>query len=615
MIYRLLRPLLPADWREAIDALRHLAVVSRADLSRITALSVLVVLTEAFGLFMLLPILQFIENNGDVAALAEKARLWRVIVATYAAIGLPVTLISLSAVVFILVCIRQLIAFANITTLARIKERIARDLRRRAFNDILASNGAHIQRLGSGSFIHLIHTLCPTAAGMVDGMARMGVVILSFLAYGSGLLLLAPAATAATIVFALVLGRGVRTFRLQSRQLSERLVGSYEAFVQYLNERYLAWRLIKLTGSHTLEDRSFAARTAKIGDLAVAIARAAAMMQLFIAPAAALFALVGLFIAVERLNLTIADVTMFVIVLMRIVPLVNSTLSARQRLTTVAAGLVRAREILDSAMAQQEQQGGTATFERIDTAITFDQVSFVYDQGDHPALRDISLSIPAGKMTAITGPSGAGKSTLVDLLPRLIRPSAGRISIDGVPLEDFSLVSLRRRIAFVSQSPLLFGDSILENVRYGRPQASLEEVATACRHAYADEFIDQLEQGYQTLVGEGGARLSGGQRQRLMLARAFLSNAGLLILDEPTSSLDYQSEQFVQKALAKLRAQTSMTVIVIAHRLSTIRHADQIIVLEQGKLKQHGSPESLRQTSGWYARALALDGTDTGVQV
>jgi subfamily B ATP-binding cassette protein MsbA len=261
----------------------------------------------------------------------------------------------------------------------------------------------------------------------------------------------------------------------------------------------------------------------------------------------------------------------------------------------------KVQELLEEARHWKPVKGGSIGNVTLRKSLRFDGVSFHYDDRDGFALRDLNIVFPAGKMSALVGRSGAGKSTLVDLIPRLREPERGRITLDDVPIEDFDLKALRRSIAFVSQEGFLFNDTIENNIKYCRPDASIEEIREAAHMAYADPFIDEFPGGYQTIVGERGARLSGGQRQRIVLARALLQKALIIILDEPTSSLDSESERFIQKAMEGIRGTKSITLIVIAHRLSTIQSADQIVVLDKGRVVECGSHRDLMHEDTWYA--------------
>jgi ATP-binding cassette subfamily B protein/subfamily B ATP-binding cassette protein MsbA len=234
--------------------------------------------------------------------------------------------------------------------------------------------------------------------------------------------------------------------------------------------------------------------------------------------------------------------------------------------------------------------------------ITFDNVSFAYRDGT-PVLDDISFSARPGEMIALVGLTGAGKTTLVSLIPRFYDPTSGRVLVDGMDVRSYTLRSLRERIAIVLQDPVLFGGTIADNLRYGRLDATDAEVEEAARAAHAHEFVSHLPKRYETPIAEAGGGLSGGERQRLSVARAILKNAPILILDEPTSSLDAISEEIVFAALRRLR--TGRTTIVIAHRLSTVRDADRILVLDGGRIAAHGRHADLLQTSRLYRRMCA----------
>lgn len=232
--------------------------------------------------------------------------------------------------------------------------------------------------------------------------------------------------------------------------------------------------------------------------------------------------------------------------------------------------------------------------------VHFEGVCFGYDpNAPAPVLDRLDLRVPAGQRLGVVGPSGAGKSTLVGLLQRLADPQAGRILIGGVPIRDMAQDSLRAAIAVVPQEVLLFHRSLMENIRYGRPDASDEEVIAAARHARCDRFIDALPQGYQTLVGERGTLLSGGQRQRVGIARALLKNAPIVVLDEATSALDSLSEAEIQAALVQLMK--GRTVIAVAHRLATVSGFDRVVVLAGGRIVEDGTPDRLREDTGLFA--------------
>ena len=266
-----------------------------------------------------------------------------------------------------------------------------------------------------------------------------------------------------------------------------------------------------------------------------------------------------------------------------------------------AAAIGRIEEVLNAPVTVDDNPNG----EKIETftnSIEFKNVSFLYE--DAVILKNINLKIEKGKTVALVGSSGAGKSTLADLVPRFHDVSSGEILVDGINIKAYSLRSLRGLISIVTQEPILFNNTIAENIALGMSNASLQEIENAAKIANAHNFIEKKEQGYDTNIGDRGMKLSGGERQRLTIARAVLKNPPILILDEATSSLDTESERLVQDAINNLMS--NRTSIVIAHRLSTIRHANEIIVLKKGEIVERGTHDSLINQDGFYKKLVAM---------
>jgi len=302
----------------------------------------------------------------------------------------------------------------------------------------------------------------------------------------------------------------------------------------------------------------------------------------------------------------------FVMALQRLNGSITSITQSLGSLTNNAAGLDILNRTLESSDKEFRRKSG-ASFNALTKEIEFRDVTLSYSPDLKPALSNIDLKITKGQTIALVGTSGAGKSTLADMLIGLYPASSGELLIDGIPLVQLDLSSWQKRLGVVSQDTFLFNASIFDNIRFGNPGATMEDVEAASRKAQAHTFITELPMGYETVIGERGYRLSGGQRQRLSLSRAILRDPELLILDEATSALDTESEELVQQAIDQFEGK--YTVLVIAHRLSTIVNADVICVMEQGKIIERGSHAELIKMGGRYSKLWAKQSKEKSGQV
>ena len=314
-------------------------------------------------------------------------------------------------------------------------------------------------------------------------------------------------------------------------------------------------------------------------------------------------------------QLTFGELTRFVLYTTFVGGSVASFAEVASPVQKTLGATERVRELLQENLEIETRAAASALPPpRLQGSVRFDDVSFRYpSRKEIPVLQNLSLEATAGESIALVGASGAGKSTIVSLLLRFYEPDSGHILVDGRPATDFSIADLRANLAIVPQEVLLLGGTIEENIRYGKPAATVEEVIAASRLAACHEFIEQFPDGYQTLVGDRGIKLSGGQRQRIAIARALLKNPAILIFDEATSSLDSESEQLIQKALDLLLK--DRTAIIIAHRLSTIRRVDRIYVIEQGRVVETGTHDELyAREDGAYRRLASLQFLDPEAQ-
>ncbi len=308
--------------------------------------------------------------------------------------------------------------------------------------------------------------------------------------------------------------------------------------------------------------------------------------------------------------MTAGEFTSFVVALLMLYEPVKRLTGIYNIFEQAMGATQRVFEYLERPEAIQERPGAVA-LKKFEKSIQFERVGFHYPNAFNAfRLEEVTLEVKAGQVVALVGPSGAGKSTLVQLLPRFYDVTEGAVRIDGRDVRDLKLESLRARISIVPQETFLFNDTVANNIRYGRRDIHMRAIREAARSARCEEFILQMPEGYETVIGERGLKLSGGQRQRIAIARALLENAPILILDEATSHLDSESEALVQQALATLM--TGRTTIVIAHRLSTVRRADKIVVLDQGRIREEGRHDELASRGGVYQKLYELQFMDAG---
>lgn len=388
-----------------------------------------------------------------------------------------------------------------------------------------------------------------------------------------------------------------------TKRLRKKAVESQESLgriVNILDETIGGMRVIKAFGAQKYIQGKFDKETSFYSNVNVSMAKknelASPISQfLGVSVVAGILVYGGSLVLSNTSELNASDFITYIIIFTQVL---NPAKEISKAASSIQRGLASAERIfvVVDTPSQIQNTDQPKLISEFKEAIQFQQVSFRYEKEE--VLSDISFTLSKGKTIALVGPSGGGKSTIADLVPRFYDPSKGSITLDGIPLQSIEIGHLRKLMGIVTQESILFNDSVFNNIAFGLKGISQEKVIEAAKIANAHEFIVQLENGYETNIGERGSKLSGGQRQRLSIARAVLKNPPILILDEATSALDSNSEKLVQDALTKLMA--NRTTLVIAHRLSTIQHADEILVIQKGKIVQRGTHDSLSQTEGLY---------------
>lgn len=569
-------------------------------------LNLLSTVFESIGLAMLLPVFQYVRTDGDLSALTADSGIWRWLLWLYDSVGLPLDLPTLLATSFLSVLARQFFIYVRAVYMARKKHSLAVAVRNRGFNDYLYASISYQDREALGNLVNDLTTDLERAVGALFGVVMLVCYVVVGIFYVGIILVLSfemtLAALAVTWIASLALGRLFK----ETQHFGHLVAAANQGMSSFLVERLRSARLVRLSRTEPAEAAAMRVLTGRQRDTLVRLAILSARIEVVVEPLVVGLGFAFLYVGVTRFGLTLEEIGLFLVIVLRLLPVVKQGLRERQSVLGRAGSLESMDRRLRALREAAEVDSGERPFEGRETILRIDDVHFDYDSGAQvPALAGVSIDIPAHQMTALVGPSGGGKSTLVDMLPRLRAPDSGQILIHGTPIEEFKLASLRAGIAYVPQEAQVFNVSAAEHIGYGKVGASHNEIREAARLAGADGFLNALPQGYDTLLGENGHRLSGGQRQRLDLARGLVGRAPILILDEPTSNLDADSETAFREAISRVRREMGVTIIIIGHRLSTVVDADQIVILDKGRVTESGTHGELVARGGWYARAWA----------
>ena len=410
--------------------------------------------------------------------------------------------------------------------------------------------------------------------------------------------------TVVVIILLLLAVVSVRRWVIQSKTIGRRSVANNIQIGEFLGQRLRSWRFPRLANTEVAELREFSNLTRVTAKVQVAAQVLAAKTEAVIEPIVIFSSIFFLYLGISFFELQIESIGVFAIVALRLTPVGKILVEKIQGMNRIRGSM----EILDSRLtemtqAREDKSSSGEGITRIDQIRMVD-LTYVYPNSNKPALERISCELTAKSLVAIVGPSGGGKSTLIDLIPRLRIATDGDLLINGSPVNDIKLEALRTTISYLPQYPQIFSGTVGNHVSYGKKDATATEIEHALNLAGAMEFVSEMPHGVATEVGEFGVRLSGGQRQRLDLARALLNEGSVLILDEPTSSLDAESVEVFSKILETIRRSTELLVVMITHELNLARQADQILVLRDGRLEALGDHETLMTTENWYSQSL-----------
>lgn len=572
----------------------------------IIALALALAAFEALGVGMMLPVLQFVQERGDLAKLAGQGRQWSILLGASAATGVPITLASLLALSFVLLLVRQAITYSQLMYTAGVRTTLAAETRSSLFRAFLGTSLSRQEREPIGALINDVTVEVESAVSCLLLFLHQLAVALLAAAYFALLLIVSPAMTLAALVMFVASALFLRRLVTRGLQVGALVTESNRSLGAFLTERLRSLRLIRLSNTEAAEAAALDQLTAGQRRHRLHIESLNARLQVTLEPIFVAFCFVLLYFGATSFGMQLEEIGLFLIVMLRLVPLGKDVLRARQNVLQLTPSLRAVCGRLDRLEADAERSPGTRRPAQAAPTVRFENVAFDYDtkDGGKAALSDVSFVATPGSLSALVGPSGGGKSTAIDLLAALRAPARGRILIDEVDIREIALPALRNAIAYVPQSPQLFDVTFAAHIRYGRPDASDAEVREAALQAGALSFIETMPKAFETRIGEAGVHLSGGQRQRLDLARALVRKSPILLLDEPTSNLDADAEEAILQFLRGIQASRAATTIVVTHRLSTATVADQIVVMKSGRVTESGTHNELLAMNGWYAEAF-----------
>jgi subfamily B ATP-binding cassette protein MsbA len=506
--------------------------------------------------------------------------------------------------VLLIFVFRGVSTFFSVYVMNWIANNVLRDLRQAMFNKLLTMPASSFDAKSSGQLISKViaevNGVTSAATNVINTLVRDSLILIGLLGW---LFYLNWKLTLVVLALLPALATLTLTFSKRMRRVSRDALKATAEMTRSVEEAIFGNRVIKVFQGGRFESRRFEKVNADFRGQSMRLAVAQALQSPISQFIAAIGVAVVLTIALLQSRAgeaTVGDFVSFVTAMLMMFGPIKHLADINAQLQR---GLASAEAVFDLIDEKSEIDTGTRELDRAQGRLQFEDVSLRYPQSDRQVLTNVSLMIEPGQTIAFVGPSGSGKTSLVNLVPRLYEPNAGGVLLDGTPISEFSLVSLRRQIALVSQDVVLFNDSIKANVSYGAANVTDAQIQSALEAADLKDFVASLPKGMETEIGDRGVRLSGGQRQRIAIARAILKDAPILILDEATSALDATAEASVKTAIDRLRR--GRTTLVVAHRLSTILDADRIVVIDGGQIVEDGSHPSLLDKGGLYASLYA----------
>jgi len=581
--------------RDLFAAMRYRPALFTA----IILLSIGAAVLEGLGVSFILPIVEQSSPGGG----AGQGGLSRMFARVYDFLGVPMTLETVIAGAAAVITLRYLLTFLSAWLRAELQAQYVRKLQLAAFDSALDARVSYFDKQGSDDILNAIVTQARYAGEVVaQAVMVLNQTFLSLM-YVAIALLLAPYLTLLTAVVLSTFLYVLRYALEPGYSVGDRVANANEEVQEAVQAGTQGIRDVKLFGMTQELFQNFRGAVDKYTNSTVHLKRNQAAIDNTYRWVAAVTVFGLIYGSFVYSSLSLGGLGVFLMAMFRLAPRLSTLNNRIYEVEGKLPHLVRTREFIDSLEDQQEPRGASEPTPEVTDQVAFEGVQFAYDEAEDQVLRDVSFTAERGSFVAFVGPSGAGKSTIVSLLCRMYRPEAGRITASGLSIEEFDVGEWRQNVAVVRQNPFIFNQSLRYNVTIGRRDVSEREVRRVCEIAQVTEFLDELPEGMDTVLGDDGVRLSGGQRQRIVIARALLKDADVLVLDEATSDLDMTLEERVHSAIEE--STHDQIMIVIAHRLPTVKNADCIFTMKAGRIIEYGTHDTLMTCNGEYAELYA----------
>ena len=591
--------------REKLDALSKVAAHRKVLSASVVVLSLVAALLEGLGISFIIPIVDLAQQG--TGATDSSSQIDRLLIEAFDFLGIPFTLQWVILAVVVVMAARFSASFVVGWLREKIRTEYLRDLQISAFENALDAKTEYFDESGSDDILNAIITQSAYAGNVIQWFIQVVEQTLLSVMYVGVALYLAPRLTVATAVVMggliyLVRSRFESGFEVGDRraEANERIQQSVQAGTQGIRDVKLFGMRHRIFDQFRVAIDQFADATIKLRRNQVAISNFTEFLT-----AVTVFALI--YFALTFTSMSLGSLGVYLFAMFRLAPRISLLNNLVYQVEGDLPYLVRTQRFIGELSRNHERNEPTTDVPEHVETVAFENVSFGYgDEG--PVLDDLSFEVSHGEFVAFVGPSGAGKSTIVSLLTRMYNPDAGVITADGVPIDQFDVHDWRSRVSVVRQNPYMFNDTLRYNIAIGKPDATAEEIERVAEIAQVTEFLDELPNGYDTVLGDDGVRLSGGQRQRVSIARALLKDGDLLVLDEATSNLDTTLEKKVHEGIERMAR--NYAVVVIAHRLSTVTGADRIYAVRGGHIVENGRHDDLLAGNGTYAELYAAQSWD-----